>query len=241
MNTITIGATQIDYNLKLTDRKKTIGLEIDLHEGLSVYAPKHLSINEIETSLQRKSRWIIKKIDKIAEIKRNLSRKEFLPGEKFQLRGRNYRLSVLRKENVLPTLDFKKGKFIAEVPKNLSEEDFEFILRPLFLEFYYEKARQIIDERVNKYTKYLDKKPNKVRIKELKNKWGTCSSKNSISINWRLVFAKTSIIDYVVVHELCHLKHKNHSKKFWKQVESILPNYKNCKEWLRVNSDSLNI
>jgi len=241
MNTITIGTTQIDYNLKLTDRKKTIGLEIDLHEGLSVYAPKHLSINEIETSLQKKSKWIIKKIDKIAEVRKNLSKKEFLPGEKFLLRGRNYRLIVLRKENVMPNLEFKKGKFIAEIPKNLPEDDYEFILRPLFLEFYYSKAQQIINERINKYTKYLDKKPQKVRVKELKNKWGTCSGKNGISINWRLVFAKTSIIDYVVVHELCHLKNKNHSKKFWKQVESILPNYKIYKEWLRINADSLNI
>ena len=241
MNTITIGTTQIDYNLKLTDRKKTIGLEIDLHEGLSVYAPKHLSINEIETSLHKKSKWIIKKIDKIAEIRKNLSKKEFLPGEKFLLRGRNYRLSVIRKENVIPYLEFKMGKFIAEIPKNLPEGDYEFILRPLFLEFYFKKAQQIVNERINKYATYLDKKPEKVRVKELKNKWGTCTGKNSISINWRLVFAKTSIIDYVVVHELCHLKNKNHSKKFWKQVETILPDYKNSKEWLRVNSDSLNI
>jgi len=76
---------------------------------------------------------------------------------------------------------------------------------------------------------------------ELKNKWGTCTGKNNISLNWRLVFAKTSIIDYVVIHELCHLKHKNHSKKFWREVEKILPNYKDSKNWLRIHGNTLNL
>jgi predicted metal-dependent hydrolase len=70
---------------------------------------------------------------------------------------------------------------------------------------------------------------------------GTCTGKNNININWRLVFANTSIIDYVVVHELCHLKNKSHSKKFWKDIEKILPSYRESKEWLRTNGDMLNL
>ncbi|MCK5029973.1 MAG: M48 family metallopeptidase [Thermoplasmatales archaeon] len=241
MSQIQIGTTKIDYNLKFTNRQKTIGLQIDLHDGLSVYAPKHLPINEVERNLHKKSKWIIKNIDKISEIKINLSQKEFLAGEKFLLRGRNYKLKVKRKENAKPNLTFYKGTFTAIMPNNISDDGYRIVLRPLFLKIYHKKSQEIIKERAEKYEKYFDKKPEKIRIKELKNKWGTCTGKNNISLNWRLVFAKTSIIDYVVVHELCHLKHKNHSNKFWKEVEKIIPNYKESKEWLRIHADTLNI
>jgi hypothetical protein len=241
MNHIQIGATKIDYNLKFTNREKTIGLHIDIDDGLSVYAPKHLSIDQVEKKLYKKSKWIIKNIDKISEIKINLSQKEFLAGEKFLLRGRNYKLKVISKEDTQPTLDFYKGIFTATLPKGLSDEDHKIILKPLFLKFYQKKSEEIIKERIKKYEEYFNDKPGKIRIKELKNKWGTCTGKNNISLNWRLVFAKTSIIDYVVVHELCHLKHKNHSKKFWREVEKILPNYKESKNWLRIHGNTLNI
>jgi len=241
MSQIQIGATKIDYNLKFTNRQKTMGLHIDLHDGLSIYAPKHLSIDEVEQNIHKKSKWIIKNIDKISEIKINLSQKEFLAGEKFPLRGRNYKLKVKRKENAKLTLSFYKGTFTSTMPNNISDEDYKIILKPLFLKFYHEKSGEIIKERVKNYEKYFDIKPQKIRIKELKNKWGTCTGKNNISLNWRLVFAKTSIIDYVVIHELCHLKHKNHSKKFWKEVEKMMPNYKENKEWLRIHGNTLNL
>jgi predicted metal-dependent hydrolase len=241
MNQIEIGTTKIDYNLRFTNREKTIGLHIDLDEGLSVYAPKHLSLDQVEQNLHKKSDWIIKNLDKISEIKINLSQKEFLAGEKFPLRGRNYKLKVIRKENTKPTLSFSKGVFTATVPEDISEEDHKRLLKPLFLKFYQKKSEEILKERIKKYEKYVDPKPENIRTKELKNKWGTCTGKNNISLNWKLVFAKTSIIDYVVVHELCHLAHKNHSKKFWKEVEKILPNYKESKEWLRIHGNTLNL
>ena len=154
MSQIQIGATTIDYNLKFTNRQKTIGLQIDLHDGLSICAPKHLSIDEVEQNIHKKSKWIIKNIDKISEIKINLSRKEFLAGEKFPLRGRNYKLKVKRKENAKPTLSFYKGTFTATMPKGLSDEDHRIILRPLFLKFYRKKSGEIIKERVKKYQEY---------------------------------------------------------------------------------------
>ncbi len=241
MSQIQIGATTIDYNLKYTNRQKTIGLQIDIHDGLSICAPKHLSIDEVEQTIHKKSKWIIKNIDKISEIKINLSQKEFLAGEKFPLRGRNYKLKIIRKENTEPSLCFYKGTFTAIIPEAVSYDEYREILRPLFLRFYHKKSQEILNERVKKYEIYFDKKPEKIRIKELKNTWGTCSGKNNISFNWRLVFAKTSIIDYVVIHELCHLKHKNHSKKFWKNIEKIMSNYKENKEWLRIHGNTLNI
>jgi len=175
MSQIQIGATTIDYNLKYTNRQKTIGLQIDIHDGLSICAPKHLSIDEVEQTIHKKSKWIIKNIDKISEIKINLSQKEFLAGEKFPLRGRNYKLKIIRKENTEPSLCFYKGTFTAIIPEAVSYDEYREILRPLFLRFYHKKSQEILNERVKKYEIYFDKKPEKIRIKELKNTWGTCS------------------------------------------------------------------
>jgi len=90
-----------------------------------------------------------------------------------------------------------------------------------------------IIERVGVRSKELVVKYNKVRISNAKKRWGSCSGKRTISINWRLVFAPQKTLDYVVVHELLHLKHMNHSKKYWKAVEKVIPKYKKHKKWLK--------
>jgi len=242
MSDLQIGNAIVEYNLKYTNRKKTIGLQLDLDNGLLVSAPKHMNEEDIETILYRKSKWIIDKLDRMTEIAKYNSQKEFLSGEKFLLRGKKYRLTVKRiDKETLPSLSFEKSKFHIELPEEISESDYCMIIKPLFIEFYKQKAEKTINKRVKKYIKYFKEKPKNVKIKELKNKWGSCSAKNRISYNWRIIMAKTSIVDYIVVHELCHMTHKNHSRKFWKDVEKILPTYKESKEWLRINGDILNI
>lgn len=242
MSDLQIGNTIVEYNLKYTNRKKTIGLQLDLDNGLSVSAPKHVNQNDIETILYKKSKWIINKLDRMTEIAKYNSEKEFLSGEKFLLRGRKYRLTVERTDKETPpSLSFEKSKFHIEISKEISESDYRMILKPLFIEFYKQKAEKTINKRVKKYLKYFKEKPKHVKIKELKNKWGSCSAKNRISYNWRIIMAKTSIIDYVVVHELCHIAHKDHSKAFWNTMKSILPDYEERKDWLRLNGDVLKV
>jgi predicted metal-dependent hydrolase len=236
-----IGGTKIEYELIYTNRKKTMQIELDINNGCTVRAPSDMTMDEIITNLERKSKWIITHLDKMAEITRHDSQNEFVSGEKFLVRGRRYPLKVKQDDVVLPSLSFEQSVFRAAIPKGVPESQYYHLLRPLFIQFYQRKAKQVINERIRKYIKYFDDSPKDVKIQSLKNKWGSCSPQNLISYNWRIIMAKTSIIDYVVVHELCHMKHKNHSKKFWHDVETILPDYKICKDWLRVNGDMLKI
>jgi predicted metal-dependent hydrolase len=176
------------------------------------------------------------------EIREAESTKEFVSGEKFLLRGRRYRLKVLRSEDVTEaSLIMKNGRFIATVPKNLPESAYRKHLRPLFVDYYQYRARQVINERIQHYLKYFDEQPSAIVVKDYKSKWGSCSGDNKLSFNWRIVMAKTSVIDYLVVHELCHMEHKNHSKEYWKAVQVILPDYEEKKKWLRVNGNLLKI
>src|SRR5690606_2555985 len=114
----------------------------------------------------------------------------------------------------------------------------QFVKETLIL-WYKKRFSDIAYERIKKYSSQIGSSPNKVAVKEQKTRWGSCSSKGNINLNWRLAMAPISIIDYVIVHELCHLKVMNHSKEFWKQVELILPDYIERREWLKVNGSKL--
>ncbi len=109
----------------------------------------------------------------------------------------------------------------------------EVFIRP-FTEISKERARKQIVDRVEYYRQFIQEPVGKIRIKDQKTRWGSCSSKGNLNFNWRLSLMAPEILDYVVVHELCHLKYMNHSSEFWAHVGKILPNYKELRKRLRM-------
>ncbi len=105
--------------------------------------------------------------------------------------------------------------------------------------WFLREAHRIINERLVHYSNILKLNYNDVRIKEQKTRWGSCSQKGNLNFNWRLVMAPLWILDYVVIHELCHIKHLNHSKDFWDMVELYYTNCKEAKAWLKANGGRL--
>jgi len=103
--------------------------------------------------------------------------------------------------------------------------------------------KEMLLEDITDVAEFLSKKHNlhfsKIRITNNKSKWGSCSSQKVISFNWRLIFAPKEIVDYLVVHEMCHIAEMNHSKNFWNLVEKVLPEYKSAKSWLKANGSRL--
>lgn len=100
-------------------------------------------------------------------------------------------------------------------------------------EWYAARAKQIIEARVERYCREMGETVGAVRIKNVKSRWGSCSSKRNLNFNWRLVMAPMEVLDYVVVHELCHLREMNHSASFWALVRNVLPDYEARSEWLK--------
>ncbi len=106
---------------------------------------------------------------------------------------------------------------------------------------YKKLARKVITARTEYYASILGTTYNTLSIRDQKTRWGSCSGRNNLSFNWRLILAPPEILDYVVVHELCHLVHMNHSKEFWTLVGSILPDYKIRRKWLKENGHTLHL
>ena len=106
---------------------------------------------------------------------------------------------------------------------------------------YKEAARSYIPKRVAYYNPMTGGTYSRISIRDQKTRWGSCSSKGTLSFNWRLMLAPPAILDYVVVHELCHLNHMNHSKAFWQAVEAVYPDYRNARKWLKEHGSELTL
>jgi len=104
---------------------------------------------------------------------------------------------------------------------------------------YRQIAKRYIPERVAYFQKLTGGAYGTIAIREQKTRWGSCSSNGTLSFHWRLLLAPPKVLDYVVVHELCHLTHMNHSKAFWAKVESVMPDYRLYKDWLRAHETEL--
>ncbi len=238
METIQFGSSTISYEI-IRSNRKTLGLEVSLEEGIKVRAPKRLKQARIAELVRQKAPWILKKQSEFADVKPSPTPKKFVGGEKLPYLGRRYRIKVKNIEGKDVSVKLYQGKFWIEVGVEISEDDRREAIRAKLILWYREQALDKLAERVERYQNRIGQEPNSIKVKEQKKRWGSCSSLGNLNFNWRIIMAPISVIDYIVVHELAHLKHLNHSKDFWQLVEAIVPSYKEKQEWLRVNRKRL--
>jgi len=240
MQQIKLGNQLINYKI-IRSNRKTMGIIVDNESNLIVRSPKNTAETKIEKVLKKKTSWILSKLKEMDKIKPAPKEKEFMSGEKLTYLGRRYRLEVSPAETSNTEVKLYQGKFIIDYPEKLKKDDEQRReeIRDALIEWYREHAKEKINERVEKYKIKLDVEPNNVVVKKQKKRWGSCSSKGNLNFNWRIILAPMSIVDYLVVHELTHLLHDNHSREFWATVGSIIPDVKAKREWLKVNGRRL--
>ena len=208
---------------------------IQVKDGLvEVRAPFKIEQKEIDSFVLQKMGWIKKKLSLQKSIKK-LIRKKFKNEENFQFLGKDLKLKITISENKKSYID---DKFIYLVLKN-NKENFKEKIKEKLEIFFRETAKDIFKNKTLDEAEKIRVTPKKIIVRSYKRRWGSCSYKKDISYNWKLIMAPEKIIHYVVIHELCHLIHFNHSRDFWKSVGKILPDYKSSKEWLKLNQHLL--
>ena len=212
-----------------TKRKKTISILIK-DGNVEVKAPFNLKQKEIDSFILKKEKWIKNKILFQKSIKK-LPKKKFIDGEVFKLLGKD----LILKLNISDTKKtYIKNDYIFLDLKNNTKNNKEKIKNELEL-FFRSFSERILKEKTLIESKKMNLKVKEIKVRSYKNRWGSCSSNGNISYNWKLIMAPERIINYVIIHELCHLIHFNHSRDYWREVSKKLPNYKESKEWLKSN------
>jgi predicted metal-dependent hydrolase len=161
--------------------------------------------------------------------------REFVSGESYSYLGRHYRLKIERSADTAKPFASLRGAFLTVLlPGGDVAEDRRVLVKRAVVSWYRRHAERRLAERVSIYTKRAGVRPPPVFVREQEKRWGSCNRKGELRFNWRVIMAPVSLVDYVVAHEVCHLMVRDHSKRFWKLLRTILPDYEARRTRLRV-------
>ncbi len=220
------GGAPLDYLLRLSTRRATICVQVLPGGEVRVAAPAAAAPAEIEVFLGRHLSWIRSKQEVLRD---RLPRAPAVPsgdGTALPLLGR----ALVLRERLAPgarPAAAREGTELIVCAQTAAQ------IPALVVGWYREAARHHVSTRVSHFAARVGRSPSRLTIRSQKTRWGSCSGRGTISINWRLMQASGEILDYVVVHELCHLVHRDHSARFWREVAHILPDYRRLRAELR--------
>lgn len=208
----------------IRSKRKTIALIITSTGELIVRAPLHMTDPAIQALVRSKAGWIAKKQAEMQQAQAAGPAQPFQPGATFSFLGEAYPLQV-RKTTRTP-LVLQTNAFVIS-PENLPWA------AAIFARWYQSQARLMLPARVQRLAGEHGFQVRTIRISSARTRWGSCSSRGTLSFSWRLMAAPVELIDYVILHELCHLRQANHSPAFWAEVERHLPDYRARRAALR--------
>ena len=212
-------------------RKKVKNINLRIKPNMEIYisAPMNLHSDYIENFIRSKEKWIKQVLQKIEEAKQNQLPSQYLSGEKHKYLGKEYELEV--KQGNSNRVSLKEGKIILTVISNIFKNSDE--KKKVMEKWYFENAQKVFVNTIQKWLEILDESIEKLSIKPMKSRWGSCNYvKRYINLNTELIKRTQFEIEYVVLHELTHLKYPNHGKGFYRYIENYMPNYKMAEKML---------
>jgi predicted metal-dependent hydrolase len=235
------GAFEYQLNRSLK-RRRTMEIHIR-HEGVvQVHAPSSFSMTTIEGFLRRKAKWITQKLAMFRDRQAfMLQRDSGAVPECFYL-GRSYPVALGIQSARWGQILFGEGGWTVEIPERIHEDGRRHYAREFLEKWFKSRALVVLQERVVHYGGLMEDRPEAVRIRSPKSLWGSCHpAKRVLHFNWRIIMAPIQVVDYLVVHELSHLRIANHSQRFWSRVMKFCPEYKSSQIWLKQNGYQLRL
>ncbi len=206
----------------IRSRRRTIALVITHDAALVVRAPFHIPDGVIRDFVEKKSGWINRKLVEIA-ARAKLQPKEFKPGEHFLYRGESYPLLI--DDNATTPLAFDGMFRLAR--RSLADA------REAFVEWYTQETAALIRQSLDRHSAVSGITYNSFRVTTSRRRWGSCSAGKRLNFSWRLAMAPGHVLDYITAHELAHVEHMNHSRRFWDRVGTIFPQYRESERWIK--------
>lgn len=229
----------VEYKVKRNKRSKHIRIKIKGDGSIVVTAPPRASEKDIQLAILESGDWINQTLQKLPIDE--TTRHEYVSGETFLFAGREYPLHIIEEDRTRINLSTDDESFIAKIPRTISDSERKDKLKKKFIDFYKKRGLDIVKPQIEKLTNALGISYKNISINSAQSRWGSCSTKGNINFSWKLFLAPPEIIEYVVIHEVCHLVHHNHGKEFWELVHSFDSDYKNHRKWLQTRGHTLSL
>lgn len=222
----------IEYTVRRSRRRRrTMEIIVDTKGAVRVAAPNHVSSAAIAAFVQARASWIEKQ--RKASRARPAVPQRFVNGESLLFLGREYALRIHEGTNRHTEVRLEGRALAISLPQSHGTFEVRAAVVSALEAWYRLEAERVITNRMLRYQQRVGVPPKAVRMSNARTRWGSCASGSTIRISWRLIMAPLSIIDYVIVHELCHLRHPDHGRRFWHLVGTILPDYESLRGHLR--------
>jgi predicted metal-dependent hydrolase len=238
MPTLRVGQTEISYELRRTAAisERRITVTPGFVEVLALTTDDDAAI---EGFLQRKRQWLY---DTLREMEDALAKRPVVPrfrtGSKIPYRGRQASLKVRRHDGAHIEIAYRHG-FLVDLPPWVAEEAIDAVVATEIKLWLKRRVRLDVHQIAAAYGKRFELRPRTIRVAEFESGWGSCGPNGTVHIDWRLVFAPKRVLEYVVVHELAHLKHRSHGDEFWAFLAAMIPDFERPRGWLDLHQGSL--
>jgi predicted metal-dependent hydrolase len=221
----------------IRSRRATADVIIERDGSVLVRAPEWANDAQVASVVSSKLYWIYQGLAEWRDFNATRVLREYRNGEGFFYLGRTYRLSLVSDRS--DALQLSSGRFTLR--RDLVEHGDIVRIKAAFRDFYVEKGKERLRKRVDYFAPKVGVEPTGIEVKELGLRWASCSTRGKLSFHWKCMLAPQTIIDYVVVHELCHFHHRDHTDAFWNEVDKVMPDFRERKEWLRRNGAALDV
>lgn len=227
----------IQYQLLPGAARQTTDIVIERDGVVSVRPPLRMTPEQVDETVFSKRMWIYRNLAEWRDLNATRVVREWVNGESFLYLGGSYRLLLVNEQD--EPLKLKNGRF--QLLRSVIESAGREGAQKAFVNFFQTKGLPRLTERVAHFASRVGVTPGNVQVKELAYRWASCLPNGDLHFHWKCLMAPLTVIDYVVVHELCHLRHRDHSEAFWNEVDKVLPNYRERKEWLRQRGANLDL
>ena len=213
-------------------KRESLGITIDVYGNIQVQVPRETTDERVLQLIEEKWDWIQQKSKEMKDRLLGQKVKIYDHGEIFLYLGKEFPIKVTQDINTMQDYVVFEEDMLKIYVKQLEDAKIKQALK----RFYYQECKKLVERSIRSYQKHFKTKPRSIRISDNNSNWGTCDSRQQLTFNWKLAMAPQQVIDYVVVHEMCHMVHLNHDRSFWRLVGKILPDYEERENWLALSS-----
>jgi len=231
--TVILGGREVPYKVRPSRKARGVSLRIVEAGSVEVVVPARAALVFPETVIARHAAWVLRTFDRLSGGS-GKSAPPLTAGSRITFLGMDRTIRVVREDRRRPAIALAGAEIAVRLSATSGDD-----IRPLLARWIRRQAERLIPARVNELSAPWGLAYTRVAVRDQRTRWGSCSRKGTLSFNWRLLILPPDVADYLIYHELAHLRHMNHSARFWQLVQTMCPSFRDAERWLRRNGRSV--